>query len=80
MHFNYYLLSSSSFQRRITTPTKALVNDMILNRRMSLTDKEALKDAKRSLSAMLEDFLLQHKRSLSESERKRIGIIYSLLN
>ena len=53
---------------------------MILNRRMSLTDKEALKDAKRSLSAMLEDFLLKHNRSLSESERKRIGIIYLLFD
>lgn len=48
---------------------------MILNRRMSLTDKEALKDAKRSLSVMLEDFLVQHKRSLSENDRKRIGIL-----
>jgi hypothetical protein len=47
---------------------------------MSLTDKEALKDAKRSLSAMLEDFLLKHNRSLSESERKRIGIIYLLFD
>jgi hypothetical protein len=33
---------------------------VVLNKRVSITDQTALKDAKRSLSAMIYDFLLQH--------------------
>ncbi len=56
--------------RRITTPALSIVEDVIFNRRVSLTDKEALKDAKRSLQAMLNDFLTQHRPKLTETERK----------
>ena len=37
------------------------MNDVILNRRVTILDKEALLDAKRSLTVMLGDFLRQHK-------------------
>ena len=37
------------------------MNDVILNRRVTILDKEALVDAKRSLTVMLGDFLRQHK-------------------
>jgi hypothetical protein len=33
---------------------------VVLNKRVSITDHTALKDAKRSLSAMIYDFLQQH--------------------
>ena len=62
-------LSSPSSHRRLAVPTMSIVNDVILNKRVSLTDKEALKDAKRSLSAMLSDFLLQHRPKMPEAER-----------
>ena len=39
----------------------SILNDVILNKRTSLTDKEALKDAKRSLSVMLNDFITQQR-------------------
>lgn len=39
----------------------SIMNDMILNRRVSITDKEALRDAQQSLSNMIYDFLSQHK-------------------
>ena len=56
--------------RRITTPALSIVEDVIFNRRVTLTDKDALKDAKRSLQAMLNDFLTQHRPKLTEMERK----------
>ena len=59
-------------ERRVTLPTMNIVEDVIFNKRVSLTDKEALKDAKRSLRAMLNDFLLQHRPKMSEIERKRV--------
>jgi hypothetical protein len=40
--------------------THSILNDVVLNKRVSITDQTALKDAKRSLSAMIYDFLLQH--------------------
>lgn len=46
--------------RRITTPTLSIVNDVILNKKMKITDQAALLDAQRSLRAMIYDFLLQH--------------------
>jgi hypothetical protein len=49
------------------------MNDVILNRRVTILDKEALLDAKRSLSVMLNDFLTQHKPKLSENERRRLA-------
>ena len=60
-------------QRRLTTPTVSIMNDVILNRRVTILDKEALLDAKRSLSVMLNDFLTQHKPKLSENERRRLA-------
>ena len=39
----------------------SILNDVVLNKRVSITDQAALKDAKRSLSVMLYDFLLQHR-------------------
>lgn len=45
----------------ILTLFRSILNDIVLNKRTSLTDKEALKDAKRSLGAMLNDYLLQSK-------------------
>jgi len=39
----------------------SIMNDVILNRRVTILDKEALVDAKRSLTVMLGDFLRQHK-------------------
>jgi len=38
----------------------SILNDVVLNKRTTITDEEALKDAKRSLKAMLNDFLTQH--------------------
>jgi hypothetical protein len=58
-------------QRRLTTPTVSIVNDVILNKRISITDKDALIDARRSLSVMLNDFLVQHRPKMSEAERRR---------
>ena len=55
------------------TPTISIMNDVILNRRVTILDKEALIDAKRSLSVMLNDFLQQHKPKLTENERKRLA-------
>ena len=59
-------------QRRITTPTMSIMNDVVLNRRVTILDKEALIDARRSLSVMLYDFLSQHKPKLTEQERRRL--------
>eukprot|EP01036_Dinobryon_divergens_P028176 gene28176-37077_t len=59
-------------ERRLTTPTVSILNDIVLNKRTSLTDREALKDAKRSLGTMLSDYLSQSKTKISESERRRI--------
>ena len=39
--------------RRVAVPTVSIINDVILNKRVSVTDKAALTDAKRSLTAML---------------------------
>ena len=39
----------------------SILNDIVLNKRTSLTDREALKDAKRSLGTMLNDYLSQSK-------------------
>ena len=60
-------------QRRLTTPTVSIMNDVILNRRVTILDKEALIDSKRSLTVMLNDFLQQHKPKLTENERKRLA-------
>ena len=49
------------------------MNDVILNRRVTILDKEALLDAKRSLTVMLDDFLQQHKPKLTENERRRLA-------
>ena len=38
----------------------SILNDVVLNKRTTITDEAALKDAKRSLKAMLNDFLTQH--------------------
>jgi len=43
----------------ILTP-RSILNDVVLNKRTSITDQAALKDAKRSLTVMLYDFLTQH--------------------
>jgi hypothetical protein len=59
--------------RRIMTPFTEIVNDVVLNKRTSLTDKEALKDAKRSLSAMLNDFMSQHNPKLSAEDRRQVS-------
>ena len=40
---------------------------------MSLTDKEALKDAKRSLHVMIHDFLKQHRPKMSNDERNLVA-------
>lgn len=58
--------------RRITTPTVSIVNDVIFNNRVSLTDKSALSDATRSLQTMLNDFLKEYRPKMAEFERKRI--------
>lgn len=47
--------------RRVVIPFKSILNDMILNRRVSITDKAALYDAQQSLTNMIYDFLLQHR-------------------
>lgn len=39
----------------------SILNDVILNKKMKITDPAALVDAKRSLRSMLYDFLLQNK-------------------
>ena len=59
-------------QRRITTPTVSIMNDVVLNRRVTILDREALIDARRSLSVMLYDFLSQHKPKLTEQERRKL--------
>lgn len=46
--------------RRFVMPTMSIVNDVIFNKRTAITDKVALKDAKRSLNRMIYDFLVQH--------------------
>jgi len=38
----------------------SILNDVVLNKRTTITDEAALNDAKRSLKAMLNDFLTQH--------------------
>ena len=50
----------------------SIMNDVVLNRRVTILDKEALIDARRSLSVMLYDFLSQHKPKLTEQERRRL--------
>eukprot|EP01038_Epipyxis_sp_PR26KG_P007397 gene7397-10082_t len=59
-------------ERRVTSPTISILNDVILNKRVSLSDKEALKDAKRSLSTMIYDFLKERRPKLSDMERRSI--------
>jgi hypothetical protein len=49
------------FDRRIFKPSALIVNDVFLNKRVSLTDQEALKDSKRSLKVMLTDFIQQER-------------------
>jgi len=66
--------AQSFFLRRVVSPMKSIVNDVVFNRRTSITDREALQDAKRSLKAMIYDFLCKHqKKSMSDSERRRIA-------
>ena len=49
------------------------MNDVILNRRVTILDKDALIDSKRSLSVMLNDFLKEYKPMLPDSERRKIA-------
>jgi exonuclease SbcC len=49
-----------------------IVNDVFLNKKVSLTDQVALKDAKRSLGVMLDDFLTQYRPGTADKERIRL--------
>eukprot|EP01031_Cornospumella_fuschlensis_P025758 gene25757-31108_t len=59
--------------RRLLTPTKSIVQDVVFNKRTAITDQSALLDAKRSLSAMIYDFMLQHYPKMSEADRRRFS-------
>ena len=59
--------------RRLLGPTYSIINDVLLNRRVSLTDKDALMDSKRSLTVMIDDFLRDQKPKLTERERKLLA-------
>lgn len=59
--------------RRLLTPTRSIINDVLLNKRVSLTDKEALKDSIRSLTVMIDDFLSEHKPKMSQHQRKALA-------
>lgn len=61
------------FDRRIVLPISSIANDVILNKRVSLTDREALVDAKRSLNVMINDFLREYRPKLSVQERVRVA-------
>lgn len=56
--------------RRLLVPARSIINDVLLNKRVSLTDKDALKDSIRSLTVMIDDFLSEHKPKMSQHERK----------
>jgi hypothetical protein len=51
----------------------SIFQDVLLNKKLSLTDQEALIDSKRSLSQMIYDFLSQHGRKMGDAERRRIA-------
>jgi hypothetical protein len=57
IQFTSYLLRLRAYP---SCGTRSILNDVVLNKRVSITDHAALKDAKRSLSAMLSDFLNQY--------------------
>jgi hypothetical protein len=48
------------------------MNDVILNKRTTILDKEALIDARRSLSVMLYDYSAHHKPKLTEADRRKL--------
>ena len=58
-------------ERRIITPSVSILNDVVLNKKVAITDREALLDSKRSLQTMLDDFLAQYKPKMSAEERQK---------
>ena len=55
--------------RRIVTPSLNILNDVVFNKKVAITDREALLDSQRSLGVMIDDYLKETNSGLSEDER-----------
>ena len=51
----------------------SILNDVVLNKKLSITDQAALLDAQQSLQQMIYDFLNEQSKKLSESEKRRLA-------
>jgi len=66
--------SKGFLERRVVGPTVSILNDVVLNKKVAISDRDALKDSQRSLAAMLDDFLAQYKPQMPSEERaKRVA-------
>ena len=51
----------------------SILNDVVFNKKLSITDQAALLDAQQSLQQMIYDFLNEKSKKLSESEKRRLA-------
>jgi nuclear-control-of-ATPase protein 2 len=66
--------SRGFLERRVVGPAVSILNDVVLNKKVAITDHAALKDSQRSLATMLDDFLTQYKPQMPSEERaKRVA-------
>ena len=56
----FLFIALKSGNKNLFLSSFSIFNDVFMNKKLSLTDQDALVDAKRSLSTMLYDFLTQH--------------------
>lgn len=57
---------------RFVEPGRAILEDLILNRRVRLTDPAAIADAQRSLQRMLSDFIDDTTPGMSKADRAKV--------
>lgn len=57
---------------RFVEPGRAILEDLILNRRVRLTDPAAIADAQRSLQRMLSDFIDDTTPGMPKAERAKV--------
>ncbi|GBG33966.1 Nuclear control of ATPase protein 2 [Hondaea fermentalgiana] len=60
------------FVEHVVKPTATLVDELIFDRMLQVSDAEAMADAQASLGRMLEDYVRESDPSLAASERARI--------